>query len=262
MTESSNPTSGTRLEPSADPDAPVLVVVVNRPADLQRALDEKWYRIPLRSAPGRLGAEYLAFYQTGAFAPAERWMVKWLAPVRGYFLAIRRDLIPEEPEHPRANDEYFRVSLGELFTLPRPIPSRRLRRITFLPTTLGRLQRAEEINDLWIRNSVQERLWAALKQAGLDAECQYPLQDDLPEYMADFALFCREGRIAVLLADANKEPAQVKDDRSSQAQYSPCITDWLLFRASTVDVVRDAMRCAQQLAILVREMGGAADFAK
>jgi hypothetical protein len=261
MTESTDPASASCWDPSSGADSPALVVVVNRPADLQRAMDEKWYRIPLRHAPNRLAAEYLAFYQTGAFALAERWKVRWLAPVRGYFLAKRRDLIPEEPEHPRADDEYFRVSLGELFLLPRSIPSRRLRRITFLPTTFGRLQCAEEINDLWIRNSAQERLWAALKQAGLDAECQYPLRDDLPQYVSDFALFCREGRIAVFLGDAGEELAQVKDGRPSLSEYVPrCIANWFLFRASTAEVERDAERFARQLAVLVREMGGVADF--
>ena len=57
-------------------DSPVLVVVVNDPADLARARDEGWYRIPLDRAPRRIAADYLAFYQTGAFPPEERWAVQ------------------------------------------------------------------------------------------------------------------------------------------------------------------------------------------
>ncbi len=121
-------------------DAPALVVVVNRPADLSRATKERWYRIPLNRAPSRVAAEYLAFYQTGAFAAEERFVVRWMAPIRGYILATRRELIPEEPEHSRADEKYYKVLLDEPVLLPHPIPSRRLRRITFIPTTLGRLR--------------------------------------------------------------------------------------------------------------------------
>ena len=171
-------------------DSPVLVVVLNDAADLGRVRQAGWYRIPLARAPRRIAADFLAFYQTAAFPPAERWSVRWLAPVRGYKIAPRRELIPDEPDHPRADQHYYKITLGGLTPLPRPVPSRRLRRITFIPTTLARLLQAEEINDLWIKSSAQERLWAALKQADLDAvaERQYPLREDLPQYVADFAL--------------------------------------------------------------------------
>src|SRR5512139_856696 len=99
---------------STPDDSPVLVVVVNDPADLARARDEGWYRIPLARAPQRVAADYLAFYQTGAFPPDERWQVQHLAPVSGYYLATRRELIPDEPDHPRADALYYRVALGPL----------------------------------------------------------------------------------------------------------------------------------------------------
>lgn len=182
-------------------DGPVLVVVVNDPVDLARAQAEGWYRIPLDRAPRRVAADYLAFYQTGAFAAEERWSVRWLAPVRGYGIASRGELLPSEATHPRASDRYYRVDLGPLVPLPRAIPSRRLRRITFIPTSLARLSQAEEINDLWLKGHQQERLWAALKQADLEAERQYPLREDLPQYVADFAVFCRVGRVAVFVTD-------------------------------------------------------------
>ena len=82
-------------------EAPVLVVVVNDPVDLRRARNEGWYRIPLAHAPARVAAEYLAFYQTGAFPAGERWAVRWYAPVRSYRLTSRRELIPGEPDHPQ-----------------------------------------------------------------------------------------------------------------------------------------------------------------
>jgi hypothetical protein len=183
-------------------DAPALVAVLNDPDDLLRAQREGWYRIPLAHAPPRMGADFLAFYQTAAFPPDERWAVRWVAPVRGYRLTTRRELLPEQAEHPRAHHRYYRVDIGPLTLLPRAIPSRRLRRITFIRTIMGRLLEAEEINDLWLQSSAQERLWEAIKQAGLaDAvEREYPLMDGLP-YTVDFAIFGEGERAAVIVAE-------------------------------------------------------------
>ena len=43
----------------------VLVAVLNNAEDLRHAAAEGWYRVPQRTAPPRVGADYLAFYQTG-----------------------------------------------------------------------------------------------------------------------------------------------------------------------------------------------------
>ena len=227
-------------------DSPVLVVVVNDPADLDRAQREGWYRIPLARAPTRVAAEWLAFYQTGAFPAAERWAVRWLAPVRGYRLATRRELIPAEPDHRRAGDLYYRVTLGPLEPVEPPILSRRLRRITFIPTTLARLRGADEINDLWIKSSAQERLWSALKAARIEAERQYPLRDDdaddadddrdfgaehrLSSPRADFALFGPAGRVAIIVEDEPHDELELHE--TSALDYLLLARDWLALRVT------------------------------
>jgi hypothetical protein len=253
------PLSAIKTDSSAEEDPPALVVVVNRIADLQRAMDPGWYRIPLHHAPNRVAAEYLAFYQTGAFPPGERYVVRWIAPVRGYFLATRRELIPEEPEHARANEAYYKVLLGHSIALPYPIPSRRLRRITFIPTTLSRLRNAQEINDLWIRSTPRERLWEALKQAGLDAECQYPLQDDSPNYVADFALFCRTGRIAVIVAQSPGNTDHVGESLETVADFLAHAGHWSVFRTGPLEPEGQPVRFVERLTELVNGLGGLAD---
>lgn len=142
----------------------VLVAVMNNPRDLCIARTEHWYRIPIRRAPRRVGADYLAFYFTGAFPPDLRHQVRVYAPIHAYRLARRIDLLPGEGEHPRAEDRYFKVEIGPLRELPRPIPSHRLRRITFIPTTLNKLLNAGEINDLWDDARDDDALWAALNR--------------------------------------------------------------------------------------------------
>ena len=239
--------------PPAD-ESPVLVVVLNEPQELARARQLGWYRIPLDRAPGRVAADYLAFYQTAAFPPEERWAVRWLAPVRGYRLATRRELIPTEPDHPRADHRYYRIELGALLPLPQPIPSRRLRRITFIPTSLTRLYAAGEINDLWIKSAAQEGLWAALKQADLDAERQYPLRDDLPQYVADFALLCREGRIAVLVSDEPPHTAELRE--SPPPDYLLAAGEWTPVWVTRAELAAGPTAWAARLATLAARLGG------
>lgn len=127
----------------------VLVAVMNNRRDFEIARDEGWYRIPVKHAPpSAIEAAVLAFYFTRAFGE-EGWAIRWYAPVRGHELVRRRDLLPEEPDHPRADELYYKMQLGPLIRLERPIPSLRWRRIVFIETTWDRFIAAREIRDLF-----------------------------------------------------------------------------------------------------------------
>lgn len=144
-----------------DDKAGVLVVIVNRPRDLDIARTQGWYRIPVKRAPARIAAEYLAFYQTAAFG-ADRWAVRYYAPVLGYRLQERHQLLPQEHSHPRAREAYYRIDLGPLEQLPLPIPAARLRRISFIATSFGRLRQAHDVVELWHPDiDPDEGLWGA-----------------------------------------------------------------------------------------------------
>lgn len=148
---------------------PALVAVVNNEADWQHIWNDHWYRIPVKRAPAQLAASFLAFYQTKWFG-TKAWAIHYYAPIVRYRQMTRREILPDASEHPRAADLYVVIDLGTLLALPRPIPSRRLRRITFIPTTLGRLLDAREVNDLWLHAANEDVLWAWFRDAGLKAE--------------------------------------------------------------------------------------------
>jgi hypothetical protein len=143
-----------------DPDARALVCVVTRPADMEQVRTAGWYRVPVKRAPRGMAAAYLAFYQTAAFG-AERWAVRYLAPVLRVSLATRRELLPAEADHPRAAERYYRFDLGALEALPLPVPARRLRRVTFIPTTIGQLLRARDVAELWHAADADADVWGA-----------------------------------------------------------------------------------------------------
>ena len=153
---------GEAEEEAMHPGHQVLVAVVPSLADWERVCREGWYRIPLRRAPSRIGAAYLAFYHPGCFG-ALRWAIHYYAPIHRYSVVPRRELLPDEAAHPRADELYYKLDLGPLQRLPRPIPSARLRRVTFIRTDLDTLLQAQEIGDLWRREPPKERLWRGLQ---------------------------------------------------------------------------------------------------
>jgi hypothetical protein len=145
----------------------VLVAFVPTPRDLEIARLLGWYRIPLRKAPKVINVDYLAFYQDAAFGEAHRWRIETFAEVRGHELTTRAELLRDEPDHPRAREEYYKVQLGPLETLPRPVLAGRWRRVTFLYTTGDLLARARTVNDLVVRSDERDVLWRSLRERAL-----------------------------------------------------------------------------------------------
>lgn len=233
--------------------APVLVAVMNNRSDFERARDEGWYRIPLKRAPRRIAAEYLAFYLTGAFGD-EGCAVNYYAPVRRFQVVPHADLLPNEPDHPRATDMYYKIEIGPLQQLPTPVTSPRLRRVTFIPTTLGRLLAAREVNDLWQRDDVQQRLWAALREAGLLAEYRFQLGEPPNETLIDFALFCRDGRIAVLCETTPDPDPDLRERRPRE--YDLMAGGWQVMQFSAHQVNDDITGCVERVTALVQQLGG------
>ena len=129
------------------PDDRVLIVYVPQPADFELIQNERWYRIPWDSAPAGIHAEYYGFYFGRRFG-AQKWAIHYYAPRLGYELLFRRDLLPGQLHHPRAGKKYFKIQLGPIVKMDRPIPSLKWRRITFIETTGDRFLTAREVNDL------------------------------------------------------------------------------------------------------------------
>lgn len=186
------------------PSDRVLVAVMNNRRDFELACDEGWYRIPARHAPpSTTEAAVLAFYFTRAFGE-EKWAIHWYAPVRGHELALRRHLLPNEPDHPHADESYYKLQLGPLMRLEHPIYSLRWRRITFLESSWDRFTAAEEINDLYISGA--DGLFVTLKEAGFWPEREVEVREEGVAYTVDLAILCRQGTVAIAVSDRPSPP--------------------------------------------------------
>ena len=198
------------------PKPDTLVAIVTKPSDFHIARQEHWYGIPLRSKPRTLPtARWLAFYHTAAFRDL-RWAIHFVAPIEGIKEVARRDLLPDEPNHPRASEPYLRLEIGELRPLARSVPSARLRRIVFIPTTLAKLNTADEINDLFHESPLEDQLWSALRHASIPAERQFYVGEGKTSYCLDFAVTCARGSVDVE-CDGDSwhlRPEAVKEDNA------------------------------------------------
>lgn len=222
----------------------VLVVVINNAEDLRRAASEGWYRIPQRSAPRRIGADYLAFYQTGAFREqGEAATVTWYAATRRYRLVTRRELIPSEPDHAHAADYYYRVDLGPLQRLERPVPARRFRRVTFIHTTLDQLFAAEEVAGLFRKDDPFDTLWGALRAHQLR-----PLKNRLVgDRPADITLRARGGSLAVNCSD---------ELSAQETRPIPLPDRWELLTFSGTQIEQDLDGCLRRIGAALIRLGG------
>lgn len=145
-------------------NALILVAIMPNARDFEIARLLGWYRIPFRMAPKIIDVDYLAFYQSGNFATANKWMIEYYAAVQGHELTTRSALLRDEATHPRANEEYYKIQLGPLQKLETPLRADKWKRITFVYTLGSLFNQACIINDLVVKSDDREILWKSMRE--------------------------------------------------------------------------------------------------
>ena len=234
----------------------VLIAIMNNKKDLRIAREEHWYRIPVRSAPKRLEeATYLAFYQTKAFGE-EKWAVRYYAKIQGKRIVRRSELLPDELYHPRADEEYYKIELGDLRTRAEPILSRKGRRITFISTTWEKFQRAREINDLFDESPLEDEMWEAFKEENIEAERQYYIQETRTNYCLDFAIFCQEGKIDVECDGDTWHSSKERIPEDNARDNTLTSGGWSVLRFSTPAIYKNISDCISKVKDTINKLGG------
>ncbi len=134
------------------PEDPVLIAVVNRRRDLAAVLNEHWYRVPLKHMPHGVDVRYVGFFLSRNFG-SQNSAVRYFAPVQGIELVYRHWLLPEESTHPRSQEQYYRLALGDVLPKSPPITNPKRRIITFINTTWEHFICARTIDELYLRVS-------------------------------------------------------------------------------------------------------------
>lgn len=199
------------------PEDRVLVGVMPDPHDFDLAQHEHWYRIPLKQAPDGIHAEYIAFYFTNKFGNDLRWAIHFYARRTGHELVRRVDLLPDQLNHPRAEEKYYKIQLGELREKTPPVVSLRWRRITFIQTTWDRFMAAREINDLFRSdNQFVERLYRSLRQQGIHVERAVNIKAGGVDYTIDLFVPCKKGHVMLAASETRPTNALVVTEELAQ----------------------------------------------
>jgi very-short-patch-repair endonuclease len=238
----------------------VLVAILNNRADFALARDQHWYRIPVSSAAkwlkDRWPPEWLAFYQTRVFGE-EAFAVNYYARVHGYQEARRWQLIPEQPRDERGERQYYQLRLGPLKRLDAPIPSRRRRRIVFIPTTWDKFVHASEINDLSDESPLEDVLWAEFKRRRILAERQEFVRIRGTDYALDFAIYCGRGQLDVETDGDTYHAFPQKaraDNRRDNALHA---AGWQVLRFNSLEIRETASTyCVETVMETIDRLGG------
>lgn len=178
------------------PEDSVLVGVIKTQRDLAFARDAHWYRIPQARMPQGIYASYLAFFLSGAVFRERSGSIACYAARHGLELAYRRDLVPAQPDHPRANDVYYRCQLGELREKTPPILNPTRRRFAFIHTTWDRFCRAATIPDLYsTADYFVDRIYHALRSEGIHARHVWEVEARATGRLPGLRILCQQGEL-------------------------------------------------------------------
>ena len=253
------------MESLQTPYKNTLIGMILRKQDLLTAQRESWYRIPVKSAPEIVKSGVLttlALYQTKAF-DEEKYSVRWWGTVSNIDCKKRVELLPNEPTHPRAKDEYFVVRVHAFEPLPKPVLSRIPRRNPFITTTDERLFAAQDYNDLFYGSPLEETLWSALRKEGIPAQREYMVSRTAAkkkeQFYLDFALFCKDVNIAIE-CDSNTyhnstEAIEYDKDRDVKIQNMR----FIVYRFPTDKILHHLPETIQNIKQAVKQYGGVVD---
>ena len=246
------------------PNPEVLVAIMNNQRDLEIARTQHWYRIPVKSADrfirdGIEQMQYLAFYQTMIFK-RDAFAVNYYTEIERISTAPRIELLPDEAGHQNAEVLYYKLEISPLQRLLQPIPSKRLRRVTFITTTLAKFSMAQEINDLFHTSPIEDLMWEGLRAAEIQAERQYEIRERDASYDLDFFVECSDG--AKIDIECNGDLYHsTKAARNRDRRRNTYLTTrgWLVQRFGTDEIRNDIRNCINQVRTLIDQHGGPVD---
>jgi very-short-patch-repair endonuclease len=238
----------------------ILVAIINKKLDFAILREKLWYRIPVNSVEKwikeRWSPKWLAFYQTMAF-DAEKHAINYFAEVLDIREVYRWQLFPNEPHDEKGNRRYYQIFIKSIQTLPKPIYSRRYRRIIFIPTTWEKFVIASEINDLFDESSLEDKLWAEFKRHNIPAERQEFTVARKNNYALDFAVYCAKGKIDIETDGdfwhANPEKAEQDNLRDHDLNTE----GWKILRFSEKQIQEQAANyCVKTVVENINKLGG------
>ena len=237
----------------------LLVAILPKTSALDRLKNESWYHIPVESAPEkRWPPKVLAFYQGKVFGKEEAYKIRYFGEVENIDIVPRKVLFPNDDKNKQKEENlYYRVQLKELKERETPIISYRPRRLAFIPTTLAKFENAEQINDLFDGSPLEDLLWTGLKALKVLAERQWKIVVQNHNYYLDFAVFCKNGKLAI-----ETDGYSYHFDSRNQIDYDTWrqneieLDDWRFLHYTTKQVKDNCVPYLGQIEQKISQLGG------
>ena len=235
-------------------DKSVLVCVLKNKRDFKILMKERWYRIPLTHLPKR-SFDYLAFYQPLKFGPEGKRII-YFAKILSRMTKKRIELLPSEPDHPRADNDYVRFKLGKIKKLICPIINDVPRRVIFGFTTLKRLLNSRNILQLYSIAPTEQIIEDALNKAKIKARPQHSVSCGKKQFRLDFAIFCQNGKIAIE-CDNKKAHSNLSQQQKDKIK-SKTLREfgWRVIRLPEHDIVFNTPKCVEKIQSSIKTLGG------
>jgi len=199
------------------PEDRVLVGVIKRKRDFEKAQREHWYRVPYGQAPQGIHAEYVAFFLSRAFKELNGG-IHYFARRTGIELVRRRDLLPEEPDHAHADALYHKLQLGELRCKEPPILNPTRRSVSFIYTTWDRFSQAKVLADLYSEaDTFVDRVFHVLEIRGVPSQRVWEAERASDDGGAQLRILCEDGTVIASTRPRNEQviPLPVSDSREA-----------------------------------------------
>ena len=238
----------------------VLVAILNDPLDFAILREQQWYRIPVSSVTRWLynswPPKWLSFYHTKVFGD-EAYSIHFYTRVKKIKKAYRWELFPDEGLNENSNRHYYQIFVQPIQRLPKPISSRRWRRIVFIPTTWQKFTGAEEINDLYDDSPLEDLLWAQFKLLHISAERQEFVRVKKQDYALDFAIYCAKGDIDVETDGDTWHANPVKAAEDNLRGNALKTVGWKILRFNTMQIQEQCESyCVPTIAENINRLGG------
>lgn len=237
-------------------EQPVLIAVIGRKRDMDILLKEKWYRIPAANMPRRKFL-WLTFYQTSKLGRLGK-RIQYYAKVEpeGVQRLTRRELLPDEPRHPRVNDNYYKFNFTTVKKLRRPILNNTGMRMVFGFTTLARLLRFKSLPNLFGVRPLERIFRKLLKKNGIPFWAEYSIMSRRRiRYRLDLAIFCKRGKINIE-CDSPKFHSGRRHKYDLRRNRFLRRRGWHVLRFSDEEILLEPNECVDALKRLARRLGG------
>ncbi len=236
----------------------VLVALLRDKKDFAILQTEGWYRIPVETAPKHWPPKVLAFYQGKVFGAEEAYKIRYFGEIAQIDIVPRKELLPDDEKNlHKAENLYYRMQVSKLKEREIPIVSYRPRRLVFIPTTWEKFLLAEQINDLFDGSKLEDRLWTKLKYINILAERQWKLKIQEHAYYLDFAVFCKNGKLAIETDGyTTHHESSIQIDYDTWRQNEIEIDDWRFLHYTSKQVKENRTPYLAQIQNKIEQLGG------